>query len=101
MDAIFGIIYDYWLYYGVQYDYCGEMRCTGGQTYRGIILETPEHQPEYAHLRMVALSERVDCMLKTQLEMKEIFNLLTSEIHRPSNTAPLRATSCDASGKAS
>ncbi|KAI2501662.1 hypothetical protein MHU86_12786 [Fragilaria crotonensis] len=68
---------------------------------RGIILETPEQQLEYAHLRMDVLSERVDLMLKTQVEMQEMFNLLASEIRRLDNTAIPRATSRDADGEAS
>lgn len=40
---------------------------------------------------MDLLSERVDHMLKTQVVMQEMFNLLAREIHRLDNTALPRA----------
>lgn len=49
---------------------------------RGIILESPEQQLDYAHQRMDVLTERVDHMVKTQIEMREVLALLTSEISR-------------------
>ena len=49
---------------------------------RGIILETPEQQLDHAHQRMDVLSERVDYMMKTQIEMREMLMLLANEISR-------------------
>lgn len=55
---------------------------------RGIILETPEQQMDYAQQRMDVLSERVDYMLKTQKEMQDMLELLASEIYRFDSMIP-------------
>lgn len=68
---------------------------------RGIILETPEQQLEYAHQRMDVLSERVDQMVKTQVEMQEMFNRLASEIYHLDNSVLPQTTSGDAVEKSS
>mmetsp|Transcript_30080 Transcript_30080/g.49718 ORF Transcript_30080/g.49718 Transcript_30080/m.49718 type:complete len:405 (+) Transcript_30080:129-1343(+) len=57
---------------------------------KGIILETPEEQLDFAQQRMDVLSERVDHMLKTQKDMQGMLELLSSELHRLDNSLPGR-----------
>jgi hypothetical protein len=49
---------------------------------RGIILETPDEQLEYARQRTEVLSERIDFIIKTQKEMQTMVDYLASEVHR-------------------
>lgn len=64
---------------------------------RGIILETPEQQIDYAHRRMDVLTERVDYMLKTQIEMREMLSLLVNEMTRLDNSKTTLSTAFTAS----
>lgn len=67
---------------------------------KGIVLESPEQQLDYAQQRMDVLAERVDHMLRTQKDMQDMLELLTGELQRLDNSLPGRFSK-DLNGKPS